>query len=202
MTNVIGSTISKRDYVVIIDKSASMGATDCPGGRSRWDYCQESVFGLVSKVVKLDPDGVDVHFFNSKFTSYENVTPEKVNEIFAANDPQGSTYFAPVLEAALGKHFSKAQRATTILVITDGEAADMPETCKALINAANKLEADAELAVSFLQIGKDPRAKMFLEKLDNELTSAGAKFDIVDAKTMDELENKSLEEVLFEAVMD
>lgn len=202
MTNVIDSTIGNRDYIVIIDKSGSMTERDCPGSKTRWEYCQESVQALVEKVSTLDPDGVDMFFFNSKFTSFDNVNGQKVKEAFAANSPQGSTMFAPVLEAAFAKHFSKATRPTTILVVTDGEAGDMADTCKCLIGAANKIEADAELAVSFLQIGKDPRAKIFLEKLDNDLQGAGAKFDIVDAKTMDDLENKPFEEILFDAIMD
>jgi hypothetical protein len=198
----IASTIGNRDYVVIIDKSASMTTTDCPGGKSRWAYCQESVQGLVDKVCQLDPDGVDLFLFSTKFFAFENVTSTKVKEIFTQNSPQGSTNFAPVLEAALNKHFTKAQRATTILVVTDGEANDPHETAKALILAANKLEADAELAVSFIQIGKDLNAKYFLQKLDDDLTTAGAKFDIVDTITMDDFDNKPLEEILFNAILD
>jgi uncharacterized protein with von Willebrand factor type A (vWA) domain len=202
MAGTIDSTISNRDYVVIIDKSGSMTGCDCPGGKSRWEYCQESVQALVSKVCQLDPDGVDMYLFSTKHFVFENVTVSKVKEIFTQNSPQGSTYFAPVLESALKKHFDKAQRSTTILVITDGEANDPHETAKALINASNKIEADSELSISFIQIGKDPSAKYFLQKLDDELTGAGAKFDIVDTVTMDDFDNKPLEEILFNAILD
>jgi hypothetical protein len=76
------------------------------------------------------------------------------------------------------------------------------ETGKEIIKAAGQIEADSELAISFIQVGKDRTARDFLSKLDDDLTKAGAKFDIVDTVTMDDLDDKPLEEVLFNAIMD
>lgn len=202
MTNVIDSSISNRDYIVVIDKSGSMTSRDCPGNKTRWEFCQESVQALVEKVCALDPDGIDLFFFNSKFSQHGNVTGQTLADAFKANSPQGSTMFAPVLNAAFNMHFSKAQRSTTIIIITDGEAGDATDTVKSIVDAANKIEADSELAITFIQIGKDVSAKLFLKKLDDDLQGAGAKFDIVDAKTMDDLETMPFEEILFDAIND
>lgn len=202
MPSVIDSAISNRDYVVIIDRTGSMSTRDCPGGKSRYDYCRESVGALVRKVEAIDPDGLDCYFFNGKFQKYTSVTSDKIIEVFDANQPMGSTILAPCLQDALNGHFSKGARPTTILIITDGEANDPHDVAKTLILAANKIEADSELAISFIQIGKDINARDFLRKLDDDLTGAGAKFDIVDVKTMDDFDNKPLEEILFDAIMD
>jgi hypothetical protein len=64
------------------------------------------------------------------------------------------------------------------------------------------MESDVELGISFIQIGDDKSARDFLKKLDDDLTSVGAKFDICDTKTCDEIENISLDQVLLDIVND
>lgn len=202
MSDVINSTIGGRDYVVVVDQSGSMTTADCSGSKTRWAYCQESVQALVANIQKFDPDGVDCYFFNKKFTRFEGVTADKVHSVFEQNSPNSSTYFAPVLTDIFSRHFDRAKRPTTVLFITDGEAMDPVETGKEIIKAAGQIESDNELAVSFIQVGKDRGARDFLKKLDDDLKAAGAKFDIVDAVTMDDIEDKPLEEILFNAITD
>ena len=193
--------ISNRDYVLILDKTGSMAEKDCAGGKSRWDYMQETVFAFSSFLEQHDPDGIDVYFFNRTFTKHEGVTSAKIKEIFAANQPSGPTYFAPALEEALKKFFN-GDRATTIFVVTDGEAYDKDETKKLIIDAANRIVADEALAISFIQVGKDAGATKFLKSLDDDLQKAGAKFDIVDTMTIEDLEDKNLVDVLIAAIND
>ncbi len=66
------------------------------------------------------------------------------------------------------------------------------------------MEKDEELAISFIQIGNDPDATKFLKLLDDELKGAGAKFDIVDTVTIEDIEdeNLSLVDVLLNAILD
>jgi hypothetical protein len=56
--------------------------------------------------------------------------------------------------------------------------------------------------VYFVQIGSDREATRFLKALDDELQSAGAKFDIVDTVTVEDLEEMTLTEVLLNAIND
>jgi hypothetical protein len=51
-------------------------------------------------------------------------------------------------------------------------------------------------------VGNDAQATRFLKILDDELQSAGAKFDICDTITMDDMEDMSLSEVLLNAIND
>jgi hypothetical protein len=64
------------------------------------------------------------------------------------------------------------------------------------------MDRDEELAISFIQVGADPDATKFLKVLDDELQSAGAKFDIVDTLTIDDMEDMTLTEVLLNAITD
>jgi Mg-chelatase subunit ChlD len=203
-----GSIVEDRDYTLIIDKSGSMSTPDQAGGRSRWDIAQESTLALARKCEQFDPDGITVYLFSGRFKRYENVTANKVAQIFMENDPMGTTDLAAVLKNATDDYFQrKASGATkpngeTILVITDGEPDDRKAVMKVIIEASRHMERDEELGISLIQVGSDVTASRFLKALDDELQGAGAKFDIVDTVTLDDMENMTLAEVLLNAIND
>ena len=82
----------------------------------------------------------------------------------------------------------------------------MPDDPKAvmrlIVETTRKMDSDEELSVTFLQIGKDAGATRFLKALDDELPRAGAKFDICDTITCDDMEELSLTEILVNALQD
>lgn len=200
--------LSDRDYTLIIDKSGSMSIRDQYGGKSRWMVMQESALALASKCEELDPDGITVYTFSGRFRRYDNVTANKVQQIFQENEPSGRTDLASVLKDAFYHYFkrksaSKTQpNGETILVVTDGEPDDRKAVMKAIIDASRQMDRDEELAVSFIQVGNDPEATRFLKVLDDELQNAGAKFDIVDTITVEDMEDLTLTEVLLNAIVD
>ena len=201
--------LKNRDYVLVIDKSGSMTATDTPSGKSRWNYMQESTVAVANKCNEYDPDGITVIPFAGSFKTYENTTPEKVNQIFSENEPMGGTVLAPVLKAIFNGYLArkKAGQAKAsgelLLVVTDGQPQDENEVAKEIVNFTKQLDTgDDEYGIQFVQVGKDPGASAFLKKLDDDLTKQGAKFDIVDTKTMEELENIGLTEALIAALED
>ena len=200
--------MSDRDYTLIIDKSGSMSTPDQAGGRTRWQIAQESTIALARKCEEFDPDGITVYVFSSKFKRYDNVTTAKVAQIFQENDPAGTTNLGSVLQDALNNYFQrKAAGQTkpngeTILVITDGEPDDRKAVFEIIISATRQMEKDEELGISMIQVGSDPQATKFLKALDDQLQSVGAKFDICDTITLDDLEDMSLTDVLMNAITD
>jgi hypothetical protein len=58
------------------------------------------------------------------------------------------------------------------------------------------------LAISFIQVGSDPNTTKFLKTLDDELQTLGAKFNIVDAVTVEDIKNMTLQDVLLNAIVD
>ena len=197
-----------RDYTLIIDKSGSMSTPDQRGGRSRWQESQEATLALARKCDEFDPDGITIYLFSGRFKRYDNVTASKVEQIFQENDPMGSTNLAGVLEDALNSYFQrKAAGQTkpngeTILVVTDGEPDDRKGVMRVIIDASRKMDRDEELAISFIQVGADVQATRFLKALDDELQGVGAKFDIVDTVTVEDMENTTLAEILAAAIGD
>ncbi|WP_414570388.1 vWA domain-containing protein [Nostoc sp. CCY 9925] len=200
--------MSDRDYTLIIDKSGSMSTPDQVGGRSRWEIAQESTLALARKAEQFDPDGITVYVFSGKFKRYDDVTSAKVAQIFLENDPAGTTNLAGVLQDAMNNYFQrKAAGQTkpngeTILVITDGEPDDRKAVFEVIIHATRQMERDEELAISIIQVGSDTQATKFLKALDDQLQSVGAKFDICDTVTLDDLEEMSLVDVLTNAITD
>jgi uncharacterized protein with von Willebrand factor type A (vWA) domain len=200
--------LQNRDYTLIIDKSGSMATPDQKGGKTRWVAARESTFALASKCEQLDPDGITVYVFSGKFKRYENVTSSKVSQIFQENEPSGSTDLAGVLKHATDNYFERKKNGQTkvngetILVVTDGEPDDRKAVMKVIIEASRRIERDEELAISFIQVGKDPQATRFLQVLDDELQSAGAQFDICDTVTIEDMEDMTLSEVLLNAIKD
>lgn len=198
--------LENRDYTVIFDSSGSMSYEDCAGGLSRWKAAEEGALALTRAVEKLDPDGLTLYFFATRFQRHENVTSQQIEQRFRERNVSGSTGLAEVLEDALGD-FAKRKRkgelkanGEMIIVVTDGEPNDRKAVEKVLITASKGLDRDEELAVLFLQIGRDNAARNYLRSLDDDLVGKGAKFDIVDVTTFDEAEELSITELLLKAL--
>ena len=200
--------LEERDYTLIIDKSGSMSTPDQLGNRTRWQTAQESTLALARKCEQFDPDGITVYLFSGRFKRYDNVTSDKVTQIFQENDPSGTTDLAGVLKDATDNYLRRKgagetkPNGETILVITDGEPDDRKAVMRVIIEASRQIDRDEELAISLIQVGKDQTATRFLKALDDELPAAGAKFDIVDTITLDDMEGLTLSEVLLNAITD
>lgn len=192
--------LSEYDFIVAIDASGSMGTEDVKG-RSRWAYMQETAESFVRDMGKLDSDGIGmVVFSGSNIESHDGVTVDKVSEIFKNRAPRGGTPLAEALQAAL-KLAGKSDKKDFIIVFTDGVPDDKEAAARVIREASNKQETDDALTILFVQVGYDTDAGRFLKKLDDDLT--GCKFDIVDAKTIDEAEKfATTADLIIEAIND
>lgn len=201
--------LKNRDYYLLIDKSGSMSTKDCPNGKSRWDYAKESTLAIAKKLDEYDPDGITVIPFSSTPTVFPNTTVDKVDEIFAKNEPMGGTNLAAALQAVFDDYLDNKARnkakpnGILALVVTDGQPDDENAVAKAISNFTKKLSTtngDEEAGISFVQIGKDVHAAKYLDRLDNHLTDEGAAWDIVNARSMDEVEKTGVVAALVAAI--
>lgn len=181
----VEAKLSEYDFIVAIDASGSMG-TDDMKGRSRWQYGQETIEAFCRDLSKYDSDGIDVVVFGgANIETFQGVDAKKVGEIFSTRAPRGSTPLAEALTACV-KLAGKSDKKDFVLVLTDGIPDDKNAAAKVIRDASNKLESDDALTFLFVQVGYDSEASRYLKMLDDDLT--GCKFDIVDAKTIDEAE--------------
>ncbi|BAY86326.1 hypothetical protein NIES267_58320 [Calothrix parasitica NIES-267] len=196
------SNLTNRDYTIIIDISGSMATTDYPQGTTRWIAAQKYTLALAKKCEQLDPDGITVYMFAEKFQRYDFVTSSKVKQIFEENKPQGGANLLTVLQDALNNYFQrKANSKTkpcgeTILVITDGVSSNRIGISQTIIDATQRIDNNQELIISFIQVGYEPHISKAIKSWDDELESNGAKFDIVNSLTLDEIEKITFTQVL------
>lgn len=184
-TNNAHAKLSEYDFVLVVDKSGSMGEEDM-GGRSRWDYMQETAVAFARDIGKMDSDGIGLVLFSgTSVVAKDGCDLNAVKELFAANRPAGSTPLHLALTEAF-KLAGKSDKKDFVIVFTDGVPDDQRAAADVLIKQANAQATDDALTVLFVQVGRDVGATAFLRNLDDNLT--GAKFDIVDAKTIDEAE--------------
>jgi Mg-chelatase subunit ChlD len=174
-----------RHCVVLIDRSASMlsdvwSETEDPLP-TRWDQALETIKNILLAAANAGGRGVTLYFFGEDYDKYTDVTSIADTErYFKRYRPEGPTYLAPVLEAALESHFEGTKsegKATAILVIHDGEPYSKDMVKQTLAIAANRIDTEKEVTVSFLQMGEDPDGLAFLTELDKGF---GTRFDIVD----------------------
>jgi len=67
-------------------------------------------------------------------------------------------------------------------------------------DAANRIQRDEDLSVSFIQIGHDRSATKFLKHLDDDLR--GCRFDIVDAETAEHMQGMSFADFITKSIVD
>lgn len=198
--------LMNRDYTVIMDRSGSMTTTDCPNGKSRWAYAKESTGAVARYCNQFDPDGITLVTFAGNYETKENVGADDVAAIFDKTTPMGSTDLAGVLKGrfdhyiALKKKGEAKPNGEILLVVTDGEPDDGPAVAREIVKFTKTLERDDEFGIEFVQIGRDANATKFLQSLDNDLQKQGAKFDIVNTKTLEEVEKAGLEQTLIDAL--
>ncbi len=197
----VNPILTEYDFIFVTDKSGSMGEEDCPGNKSRWTYVQETAIQFARDLAKIDSDGLGMVFFSgSSIVKEDGVGVDRIKEMFANNRPGGSTPLAEALTAAL-ELAGKSDKKDFIVVFTDGVPDDKAAAAKVIIDASNKQDTDDALTFLFIQVGHDAGAAAYLRTLDDDLK--GAKFDIVDAKTMAEAEKfSSVADLVLHAIND
>lgn len=201
MSETNAAKLSEYDFIIVIDTSGSMGEPVKSGSTTtRWQAVQESAITLIRDVEQIDADGLGMVLFGSSVQSFDQVGVAKARDVFATNSPRGGTPLAEALTQAL-KLAGKSAKKDFIVVFTDGVPDDQAAAAAVIKNAANSLEKDEDLTILFVQVGDNAEASAYLKTLDDELKDA--KFDIVDAKTVAEVDQfPNTQDLILAAIKD
>lgn len=112
------------------------------------------------------------------------VTASNIKQRMESCNPMGGTPTAEAVQKAFSLAKKQGKKAV-VLVFTDGEPNDKDALKQVIIKQANSQETDDQCTVLFILVGSG-YDKKYWSGLDDELTSA--KFDIVDVKTLSEME--------------
>ncbi len=201
-----GGLLGHRDYTLIIENSKVMAEKS--GGQNLWSLIEDATLAIANKCEEYDFDGLSLYLYADKFTKFKHINAHQIAHIFDTNLPQKNSQLAPVLQAAIDDYF---ERRTLGFAKSNGETlivilGSMPVAPKAvediIINAANQISHDEELAILFIQVGSDKLLRELLIRWDDDLQSLGAKFDICDVKQIEQVKHNLLEELLLEAIID
>lgn len=202
--------LENRDYTVIIAKTAPSVAQTPPGFEARWTNAHAAIVALAERCQILDPDGITVYLScrsQGGFVQYRQVTTEKLAQIFDLHYPPEELNLLDGLQTALADYFDRKvagkakPNGEIIIVLIDGEPKNRMGIAKAITQATEKMERDQELGIGFAQVGNDLIARGFLDALDDNLRSAaGAKFDIVNTRVLEEIKPNSLTEFLLDII--
>ncbi len=219
------SAIADYDVIVFIDASKSMSKTlsgeahwspmeaaelpaDVSPSESRWQWCSDQTDSLsqqLHKALKCPADkNLKVVLFNDRFKVFKNVDLSSVPTFFAANRPSGNTNANAALRSQLKEYFAARDqnenvKPLLVAMITDGLPDDPFTLRQTIIDATKRMHNPNEIAITFLQVGVDPKATQYLRELDHGLGSR-AKYDIVTSKSFDQLNKSGLALALLDAV--
>jgi hypothetical protein len=196
---------SEYEHVVLVDRSGSMGEPSkrIPG-KTRWAEAQEHISGLCNYLHDVDENGIDIILFSGTVTSYDGVkTTDDVKKIFSEVQPKGSTNLADAIREANKKRTANQGRGYFFHIFTDGVPDSEAAAATAIAECVKTMTKDADLAISFLQIGDDPGATAFLKRLDDNLQkSHNLQFDAVNTMTAAESDGLSYEQIMWQALND
>ncbi|NJP09751.1 MAG: hypothetical protein HC866_09900 [Leptolyngbyaceae cyanobacterium RU_5_1] len=200
--------LENRDYTVIVAKTAASTTMTPPGFADRWVAAHDAVIALAQKCEEFDPDGITIYMSSNdrpdgSFKHYERVTSGQLESIFVDNFPPDTLNLLNGLQVALDSYFARKAANQTkpngeiIIVLVDGEPSDRMKIAKTIVQAANHIDSDQELGIGFAQVGEDLIARGFLTALDQDLRSqAGAKFDIVHTRLLEDIYPEALTDFL------
>jgi len=159
---------------------------------TRWEKAVIALDSVVTQVVKVDPDGVDIVCFGGDEDAdwYRNVKNTKhLKAMVSDKKPSGACAMGAAMNEAIDDAFDKdlTKCPCAIMVLTAGRPDDVDELEAALMKAVTRLAETCEtmpLTVTFVQIGSDPQAEEYLNTLDNKIQATCAAndetFDLVD----------------------
>jgi hypothetical protein len=184
--------LAHHDIVLMVDKSSSMKERDCPGGMSRWEWCQQQTMNLSRATSSLLPEGLSVVLFSTSSHVFTKVSVNDIPRIFTSYSPGGFTNEAGAVDRVFTDYFHRREGAhgkikpLLIAVITDGLPTDPQGLRDVIIDATRNVKA-GDIKMTFLQVGSDPKGIYFVKEMDQQLVSEGAAFDMVSSKTFPEL---------------
>jgi uncharacterized protein with von Willebrand factor type A (vWA) domain len=178
---------NKTQVIFALDRSGSMREHDAPGNLSRLAYAEQRLIAWLPEVLAHDADGPSLYAFDDRVEAHQDIADTaKLEQIIRQCQPRGSTDTARVIEAAFNEHVTKKNAETLLFLLTDGVPNSPEDVTKEIVSITNRIEAPEQFRIMILVVGQPgPEVQKWLEDLDDNLGSAGAKFDIVGMGRLD-----------------
>ncbi len=204
--------LEDRHYTIIIARSDASRDPQHPL-YEEWIEAQASLIDLAKKCQEFDSDGITVYEASTPMWKYENSNVARLAEILQRQNTEPDAAkptainLAEPLTTAFSDYFQiktkgAGKKGAIIVAVLDEKPENSAAIAEIIVSAANKVDRDEEIGVSFIQIGEDLKTREFLIYLDTNLQAQGAKFDIVDTKFWYEIKRSSVVQFLIGAIND
>jgi Mg-chelatase subunit ChlD len=195
--------INKYDVVIFIDASGSMN-DEIAGEKviTKWSWCEQFVSPFAKGArQKLGNRGLTLVSFNGSHSIARSQTPEQVANFFRTTQADGATNLgSPLYEVLQGHLRDPKRRPLLVVILTDGMPNCGPKVEGVIADATQALESEQDVRIAFLEVGDNGLSSAYLKYLDGYLQNDGAKFDVVDTLTFEQLKKSSFLDVLFKLI--
>jgi len=203
-------TLEKEVGKVLEDQMGDKSSSESSGSKkpkrasgapaTRWEKAVVGLDSIVSQVVKVDPDGVDIVCCQggSEAQWYRNVKKTSgLEDMVNDKQPGGDCLMSAAMTECIDDAFDKdmTKRPVAILVIVAGKPDDTDEIDDTLMKTVTRLAdscSTCPLSITFVQIGDDTDTTDYLNHLDNhiqaECAKTGETFDLVDTIKDEEIQ--------------
>jgi hypothetical protein len=220
LTRVELQKLADHDVVLLIDSSGSMGMMDCPSGSapgkrglgmlpallgvpfmstSRWNWCLQQTSEMSRQTQGIYERGITIVLYSTGFRVFQNVTLDRLPQIFSQNFPFGTTNLAQPLALQIGEYFRRrtisrgSVKPLIVGIITDGCPTNRRAVVDAIIEATQMMSNAQEVTIIFFLIGgMDFAGERFVHDLSTNLLSKGARFPIVKEVLFSEMQDIGL----------
>ena len=190
--------LTNHDLILIIDKSGSMNASFGDSGLSQWDWCREQSKDF-SSVAGCFPRGITIVPFDSRYEVFHNQSASDIPAIFQKYRPSGGTDLAHPFWEQLSSYFERHTRKPTIIAVISDFCTAGEQVREGVFEASRRVSSPDDLIICLLEVGRGGRR--LVAALDNDMTSVGAPYDIVDATTSEDLLQIGLKNALVAALL-
>jgi hypothetical protein len=223
LTQVELARLASHDIVLMIDKSGSMGRTDCklsdprqavvfstfspgPSGQytSRWNWCLEQMTEMVHQTEQALPGGFSIVLFDHRFAIYPRANAQQLVDMFTENQPIGGTNLTQPLAATFADYFRRKSlshgkiKPLVIGIITDGGPENPKSVREVIVSTIFQMRHPSDITVIFFLIGgHDPGGQAFIDFITiSAIQAEGAPFNIVKSVSFEQLQQMGLARAL------
>ena len=183
--------LSSADIMIVLDRSGSMQASDCPSGssgyanasgaQSRLGWCVEEIEAFAQTLTGKLPHGFTFITFDSKPESTRITNAQSLHNAIDNLHGGGGTDLAAALKEAFRLHSAHPNQPLLIALVTDAEI-DVRSSEEALREGARRFPLPNGVFITLLQIGIGAEAHTAdtLSILDDLPNKSGVAYDCVD----------------------
>ncbi|MBS2006018.1 MAG: hypothetical protein JST01_03180 [Cyanobacteria bacterium SZAS TMP-1] len=193
--------IKDSDIIFVQDMSSNMASPLGDTGLQKWDWCAARILDFADSISKNNSKYFGLmQCYQYAFNSYKDLSVPTLKQLLANSIAMESAVLTAPLQQLAYDHLTTTNaKPLLILVFTTGKQERGDALEAAIKTILDHVKSPDQARLIFFQIGEDPVGTATLKMLDQDLTYAGYKYDIVDWVKFEDLQTLGLSRAILEA---